>query len=229
MRELSFSPRLCIIILSLILFSAPLEAQDSSKKLSWFAEGSIFIFPDDNDTISDPMPILPSLGFGLSCSFHRFFRLEFTFDTYFTHYGYSDFLNRPIPNAIENRTSQVYGFILALPASGYFELGSVFTIRVFAGPGADLRLVLVAADLNEGIDPMEDIRRQTGLVKNYFWSDFRWFMPVAGLGFDFIVNPRLKFGIDLRAWFPVYRLWTGETLPPIEGWRFAGGVRITFF
>jgi hypothetical protein len=151
-----------------------------------------------------------------------------TLDFYFTHYGYSDYLGRPIPNAIENRTSRVIGSLLAFQAVGNFDVTSFMTVRVFGGLAADLRIVLVAADLNEELDPMEDIRRQTDLVREYYWSRGRWFFPVAGTGLDFPINQRFKIGIDFRTWFPMYRFLANEDLPAFEGWRFGGGLRFSF-
>ena len=228
MRKRFLCFRYLFAILLLGLFTLPLGAQSFFGKISWFAEGSILVFPDDNGPLSDPTPILPSLGFGVSCPFNNIFRAELTLDFYLTHYGYSDVLNRAIPNAIENRTSRVIGSLLAFQAAGYFNVNSFMTIRAFAGPAIDMRIVLVAAGLSDELDQMDDIRRQTDLVRNYFWSKGRWFMPVAGAGLDFKVNPRVKLGLDLRSWIPVYRLWTDEDLPPIEGWRFGCGIRLSF-
>jgi hypothetical protein len=89
-------------------------------------------------------------------------------------------------------------------------------------------VVLVAGDLNEGVDPMDEIRRETGAVFDYFWGSGRWLLPVLGAGMDFNLNSKVKLGFDLRTWFPLYRLWTAEDLPAIEGWRFGIGARITF-
>ena len=52
-------------------------------------------------------------------------------------------------------------------------------------------------------------------------------MPVFGAGMDFPLNDKLLLGFDLRAWFPVYKLWTNDNTPAIDGWRFGAGLRIT--
>jgi len=232
---------LVFIILSLITFSAAAQeetqpaAQEETRtgtegffsKISWFAEGSILFFPEDNGMRSDPMPILPSPGAGVSYPITNILRAELTLDFYMTHYGYDDVLKRAVPDAIENRTSRVIGFPLAFQLAAYFDVNSFTTVRVYGGPAVDLRIVMIAEDLNEGLDNMTEIRRKTDLVLNYFWSSGRWFMPVLGAGVDFSINPRFRLGIDLRVWAPAYRLWTGEDLPAIEGWRFGPGIRFT--
>jgi hypothetical protein len=112
-----------------------------------------------------------------------------------------------------------------------FNITPAIDVRVYGGPAADLRIVLLAEDLNS-VDFTgnrdTDPQIQTDAVRDYFWSSGRWFLPVFGAGMDFDLNSKLKLGFDLRVWFPLYRLWTGENLPAVEGWRFGLGARITF-
>lgn len=204
----------------------PAGAQSYFSRVSWFAGGSLLFFPEKNGTESDPMHILPSPGMGASLPLHNRLRLDITLDFYMTHYGYSDSLDRAIPAAIENRSARVIGSILAFQAAAYFNLSPIMTLRAYGGPAADLRIVIMAADLMPGDE--EDASRQTDSVRSYFWSNGRWFMPVAGTGLDFNINERFKVGVDLRCWIPAYRIWSGENLPFIEGWRFSPGIRFTF-
>jgi hypothetical protein len=155
-------------------------------------------------------------------------RLELTLDLYFTHYGYNFELDRAVPYAIENRSSFVLGPVLGLQGVALFDITPLIDVRVYGGFAADLRIVLIAEDLNEDVDPMDEIGRETDAVRDYFWSSGRWFLPVIGTGMDFNLNSKLKLGFDLRVWFPLYRIWTAEDLPAIEGWRFGLGARITF-
>lgn len=217
------------LLLSSILISmgaVSAGAQGFFSGVSWFAEGSILLFPEKNGVDSDPMPILPSPGLGASLPLRNRLRLDITLDFYMTHYGYSDELGRAVPAAIENRSARVLGSLLAFQAAGYFELSPLLTLRAYGGPAADLRIVFMAAGLGPGDE--EDASRQTKSARSYFWSSGRWFMPVAGAGLDFNINERFKLGIDLRCWIPAYRIWSGEDLPFIEGWRFGPGVRFTF-
>jgi len=225
MRSGFFTKRLSLVLLFFALMTLPVGAQGFFSNISWFAQGSILFFPEDNGMYSDPMPILPAPGVGASYPVTDMFRIEATLDMYFTHYGYSPELDRAVPVAIENRSSFVIGSLLAFQGAAYFNINSFLRARVYGGPAADLRIILLAEDLNSG--DMEDAQKQTGQVRNYFWSSGRWFMPVAGAGMDFAINERFKLGIDLRVWIPVYKLWSGENLPAIEGWRFGPGLRIT--
>ena len=218
--------RVFLAALLLCLITLPLKAQGFFSKISWFAEGSVLFFPEDNGVHSDPMPILPSLGAGASYPISDTLRAELTLDLYTTHYGYSDELSRPVPEAIENRTARVIGSLLGFQLAGYFDVSSKVTVRAYGGPTADLRIVLVAAGL-EAHEDMKEVRKDVNKVRSYFWSQGRWLMPVIGTGADYTLNERFKLGIDFRVWMPMYRLWTGENLPAIEGWRFGPGIRLT--
>jgi len=224
-----FSLRVFMAIIIFTLVVIPLGAQGFFSNISWLVEGSVFFFPEDNGTESDPMPVLPSLGMGASYGVIKDskigFSLELTLDFYWTNYGYSYTLNRAVPQAIENRSAQVLGFPLAIQAVGIYNVSSFAAIRAYTGPMADLRIVLLASDLRS--DDKDDASKQTDSVRHYFWSKGRWFLPVAGLGTDFTLNSRFKLGVDFRVWMPMYKLWSGEDLPAIEGWRFGAGFRLT--
>ena len=217
-------------------FTLEAGAQDFSSRISWFVDASVFFFPEDNGMNSDPMPVLPSPGFGVSFRTANIFkgtgelRLELALDFYFTHYAYNYTLDRAVPAAIENRSALVIGFPFSFQVAAYFNVGSFITLRVFGGPAADLRIVLIAEDLADAdlVGPPEtNASIQTDSVRNYFWSSGRWFLPVIGTGIDFKINSQFKLGIDFRVWFPMYRLWSGEDLPAIEGWRFGPAIRLT--
>jgi hypothetical protein len=200
--------------------------------LQWSITGNILYFPADNGVDADPAPILPSLGGALSLQLVGTLRLELTEDIYFTNYEYNSELGYPMACNPENRSAFVMGFITAIQFTGNFSLdGKGTAFRVYAGPAADLRIVTLAIGLNHPSDFTGDIRTdaqlQTNAIRDYFWSNARWFMPVAGIGMDFPVNEKFLLGFDLRAWFPVYKYWTDENLLAIDGWRFGVGFRIT--
>ena len=216
------------ILLVIGVAALPVEAEGFFSRLSWFGEGSILFFLEDNDVAdSAPMPILPSLGAGASYPFADTLRLELTLDFYTTHYHFHSGLNRPVPVEIENRTARVLGFILGFQAVRPFNVTPDLTLRAYGGLAADIRIVFAAAGL-EAHEDMREIHRNTRQVRRYFWSQGRWLLPVIGLGADYTLNSGLKLGFDFRVWMPADRLWTGEDLPAVEGWRFGPGIRLTF-
>ncbi|MDR3247996.1 MAG: hypothetical protein LBT39_04345 [Treponema sp.] len=233
---------LLCIALGALAGSRPLGAQEAlpskppiADSLTWSFRGSLMIFPEENGPKQGaPTPLLPSPGAALAYRLWGPLEAELSLDLYFTHYGYNWTLDRPEPIEIENRSAFVLGALTGLQLGGHFPLkgiaGDRTSLRLYAGPAADLRIVLIAADLNEADLVKDDpaaAPMQTDAVREYFWSEGRWFLPFVGAGFDFAVNDAVYAGIDFRVWFPVYRLWTGENLPALEGWRFGPAFRIT--
>jgi hypothetical protein len=229
----TISMKLSAALLLFLLPIIPLAADSFFNNLNWPTRGSIFYFAADNGKQNaDPAPILPSMGVSAEWSFWGPLRLEFTEDVYFTNYEYNSTLEYAMPCNPENRSAFVIGFITGVQLTGFFPIGKNGTgLRVYGGPAADLRLVVQAfglrpEDYNSG-DIETDARLQTDAIRNYFWSENRWFLPVFGTGMDFPINEKFLLGFDLRAWFPVYRLWTDKELPAIDGWRFGVGIRLT--
>jgi hypothetical protein len=200
-------------------------------RLSWAAHGSLLVFPEENGPRRGaPTPILPSPGASLAYRFWGPLSVEASLDLYFTHYGYDFELGRPMPVEVENRSAFVFGPILGFSLVSRIPLGKRFGIRLSGGLAADLRIVTLAFDLNEA-DLVEDdpggAPMQTNAVRDYFWDQYRWLLPVLGAGFDAALNEKFTLGLDFRVWFPLYRIWSGEDLPGPEGWRFGPGFRIT--
>lgn len=213
-----------------LLFSLCILALPSSAEaLDWAVRGSVLFIPEDNGLEGDPMPILPTAAVVLEYPLAYNISIGTSYDLYSTYYGYSTTLGRAIPVAVENRSALVIGnlfsfygaYLMPIPA---FTLGGL-RLRLSAGFSIDARLCLIADGL-EGAD-LEDGAAQTSSVSNYFWSKGRWFFPMTGFGIDFYKLGPVWLGLDGRVWYPLYRVWSGDTAPAVEGWRFAFGIRIS--
>jgi hypothetical protein len=213
--------RLAAVLLTLILILIS-SGSVFADNFQWAGMGSLFAFASDNGPV-EPPAILPSLGFSASWQIFGPLRIEPTLDIYYSNYKYNGY---PIACSLENRSAFVIGFVTAVQLTGSFALGNNGTvIRVYGGPAADFRLVLPAFGLPP--NELEDAQQQAAYITDYFWGDARWFLPVFGVGMDFPINEHFLIGFDLRAWFPVYKLWTNDNTPDIDGWRFGIGFRIT--
>jgi hypothetical protein len=218
-------PHLWAPLLFLVLAALPLGAQSFDEKPGLSFRGSILFFPENNGLESDAMPILPSLGIAAGWPVFAAMRIELSLDFYGTYYAYSDKLDRAVPAIPDNRSSFVIGSILGIQALKTFAPGDSVRLRVYGGPAADLRLCLPAGGL-EGADKT-DAADETRDIAAWFWGQGRWFMPVAGAGMDFGLTEKLFLGFDLRAWLPVWRLWSAGDHPAVEGWRFGAGIRFS--
>ncbi|MDR1596488.1 MAG: hypothetical protein LBR99_02170 [Treponema sp.] len=214
------------VLLISVLTAFPLDAQEYTEKFSLSFLGSVLFFPEDNGLNSDSGPILPSIGISAAWPLVKALKLELSLDLYGTYYAYSYNLDRAVPAIPDNRSSFVIGSILGVQAQGAFPLSDKMQVRVYGGPAADLRICFVADGL-EGNDK-EDASEETDAISGYFWGKGRWFMPVTGAGMDFMITEKIRLGFDTRIWLPAYRLWTGESLSFIEGWRFGFGIRFSF-
>jgi hypothetical protein len=227
----TMKPFAALIIFSLALI--PAAADSFWNNVNWSTRASILYFAADNGKQdADPAPILPSMGFSAEWRFWGPLRLELSEDIYFTNYEYNSTLGYAMPCNPENRSAFVMGFITGFQLAGFFPIGkNGIGARVYGGPAADLRLVVRAFGLHPDDYSSGDIKTDAGLqteaIRKYFRSDGRWFFPVFGAGMDFPINENFLLGFDLRAWFPVYRLWTDKELPAIDGWRFGVGIRLT--
>jgi hypothetical protein len=210
----------------LIALTAPaLFAQGFFGSLVWSFRGSVLVITEDNGLGGDPMPILGSLGLSAAHPLSERFLFETSLDFYTTHYGFPDGADWPHPYAEENRSTRVIGSILGFQGVYRRGLGSSMWLRAYGGLAADLRLCLIAGGL-EGAD-REAASRETSRTASYFWGQGRWLFPFIGAGMDFAASEKFLSGFDLRLWFPLYKVWTGEDLPGAEGWRFACGLRFT--
>jgi len=222
--------RLGAVLLIFIFALIPLNAAfGSSPHITWM--GSLFLFASDNGPSADPPAILPSLGVSASWVLQDPLKIEVTGDFYGTNYEYNTVHNYPMACSPESRSAFVFGLVTAVQVTGYFPIGdNGTTVRVYGGPAADFRLVVPAFGLHPD-DQTGDIdtnaKLQTEAIASWFWSDGRWIMPVFGAGMDFPLNEQVLLGFDLRVWFPVYKLWTNDNTPAIDGWRFGLGLRVT--
>jgi hypothetical protein len=238
-----FRPGFCVLVLltlGIIVLGSPqhLSAQDEPPSSPSFAgsltlsfRGTLMILPEANGPgRGAPLPLLPSPGVALAYPLWGPLEAELSLDLYFTHYGYDWGLARPIPVEIENRSAFVAGVLTGFQLGARIPLGERGSLRFYAGPAVDIRLVFIASGLNDADLVKNDpagAPMQTGAVRKYFWGQGRWFLPFVGAGYDFAVNDKILAGIDFRVWVPIYRLWTGEALPALEGWRFGPALRIT--
>jgi hypothetical protein len=218
------SPAMILVVF--VLSGVPLGAQGFFSRLSWSFRGSVLVFPEDNGMASDSMPILPSPGGVVAYPIWGPLWAELSLDLYGTYYGYSYPLNRAVPANPENRSSFVIGSMLGLQGLAKFQPWEKIGIRAYGGLTADLRICLIAGGL-EGAEK-EQVSEEVKDIAAYFWGEGRWLFPVLGFGVDYGITEKLLLGFDARVWFPLYRLWTAEDLPPIEGWRFGAGFKLTF-
>jgi hypothetical protein len=204
----------------------------NSDYFHWSFGAGLLMLASDNGSHADPPAILPFAGGSFAWQFWGPLRLEITEDLYFTNYEFNAVSGYPMACNPENRSAFVMGFVTGFNLAGVFPLGEKgVLIRAYGGPVIDMRLVTLGIGLNHPSNftgELEtDARMQTNAIRKYFWSEGRMFLFNAGGGMNFPLNNKFLLGFDLRVWMPLYRLWTDDHIPAIDGWRFALGLRIS--
>ncbi|MDR2509921.1 MAG: hypothetical protein LBC77_04675 [Spirochaetaceae bacterium] len=194
------------------------------------AGGTILFFIEDSSLKSDPMPVLPAFYLNFS---YPVFQLDpivvyaaLSLDLYSTHYLWDKDGGRALPAAVENRDALVFGFPTGIAAELRFNIIDALAFRLNAGLSADFRLTLLAEDLNEGIDPIEEITANKNNIEKYFWEDFHWLFCEFSAGFD--IKLWKKFSLELagRAFLPFNPPAARDGDDKMLGWRFGVGIRI---
>ncbi|HCM27075.1 MAG TPA: hypothetical protein DIC34_11105 [Treponema sp.] len=216
--------RIEIAMVAFIAAAALLPAGNAAAAPpTWAFRGGLIAILEDNGLEGDPAPILPLPGAALAIPLVWRLDAEPSIDLYSAVYGFSDLLGRPVPYALEYRSTRVVSALVGLPLAITVPLPGGVRWRFLAGPAFDLRLCLVAEGL-EGAD-LEDASAETADTAAYFWGSGRWVSPQIGTGVEIPASDKFWLGIEARAWIPAYRLWTGEELPAAEGWRLALSLR----
>ena len=235
-----FCRRLAVITLCLIFTALPLQAQgirEIFRSLEWSVCGTLLLFPEDNGNASAPMPILPSLGGAASYPISELLSAEVTLDLYGNTYDYDVKLERVVPANDEFRSAFVIGAVLGFqPVWRFYPKEDKFTIRAFGGLAFDLRIIFPAYGIKDNEQHTNNNTGDTGLnvgqarqkIASYFWGSGRFIFMVIGGGMDFPLTESFDLGFDLRIWMPVWRIWSGESLPFIEGFRIGIGFRLGF-
>jgi hypothetical protein len=217
-----------LFVLTLGCAAVPLGAQSFFSRLDYSLRGSVLVFPEDNGNASGPMPIMPSLGGSASYPLSDLLALELSLDIYAHDYDYDYELDRAVPADQEFRTSFIIGSILGFQPVFRFRPREGIMIRAYGGLSFDLRICLLAFDVKGDHQSGRPIEEASEDIFSYMWGSGRWIFPHIGGGMDFAFLESMTLGFDVRIWFPVWRLWTGEDLPFIEGFRFGLGFRATF-
>ena len=228
------------LILGLLITVVPLKAQSLGEvfsDLEWSVRGTLLFLFEDNGNASAPMPILPSPGVGVSYSIDDLWAIELSLDVYGTTFDYDVNLQRVVAANDEFRSAFVVGSILGLqPVFRFYPMGDAFTIRAYGGLGFDLRLIFRAYGIDDSELHTNNNDNLTGLtvgearkeISSYFWGSGRFIYPFIGGGMDFPLFENMQLGFDIRIWFPVWRIWTGQDLPLADSFRLGIGFRLTF-
>jgi hypothetical protein len=184
-------------------------------------QGMILIGNADQSQGSAPSPLEAMLGIGFNLRFSPLISMKPALDFFGRDYLWTQ-SERAVPTNIETGTytgdiAGVMGIILSIPFKFEFHPSESFSFGPAVGPSFLFRIPLI---------PLGD--SDTGPMTNYFYSSLRFFYPEVNLFLNYDLSDAFAFGLTLRCLFPVFNMWSGETLsdgspPPFWDQLLAGG------
>jgi len=155
---------------------------------------------------SDFNPILHFYGAGGRIGFGRRLAVSPGLDFFFKDYLAVD--GRAVPTQIETgraagQLAHVMGVAVSAPLSVRVFRGTSFHVDAGLSPTAILRLPIV---------PIED--SEVDQLWDYLLGNGRFAFPEATLALEYDMPEWLTFAFRVRAFAPVFRLWTDETELP---------------
>jgi hypothetical protein len=150
---------------------------------------------------SDVSPLNFTAGFGVDLEFAPRVRFAPSLFLYWQEYLETP-VGKAVPTQIETGTAAgeiagSLGLILSMPYMYEWTLSEEFAILFGASPSFVLRLP---------VQPIEG--SELGGLYGYFFSEARFLVPEVVTSFLYRINETVRFGLNLRTFFPVHNLWT---------------------
>ncbi len=204
---MSRTPARTALILALLLSAAgaanALEVGELNVHLGQAWIGNGYTTDADGEPVqgSDVSPLNFTGGFGVDLEFAPRVRFAPSLFLYWQEYLETP-SGKAVPTQIETGTAAgniagSLGIVLSMPYIYEWSLSEEFAILAGASPSVVLRL---PAQPIEGSDV-------DGLYE-YFFSEARFLQPEVMGSFLYRLNETVRFGLNLRVFFPVHNLWT---------------------
>ncbi|MDR0539961.1 MAG: hypothetical protein LBG74_05600 [Spirochaetaceae bacterium] len=203
----------------------PLKEYDPVGNFIFSFGGALVFYNEDGGVNTAPAPVLPVpyAAFDWIALRRGVFNMGLgsRISLYWNNYLWQD--KRPWPAEIENRQAFVTGIVPAVAARFVVHFNRIM-LHIHTGISADLRIVTEALDLNA--EDEDEARRQTALIRGYFWENARFLYPLFVFGMDFPVTRKWRLGVEVSASMPFSQMANGETLG-LDAWRLGIGVSIS--
>jgi hypothetical protein len=204
-----------IIFMSFLLSGVPLPALDTFE-----LDGGLFLITamdPDSGPDSAPSPLLPAIGLTLPLQRTlRIFRLETSFLLTGTWYQYAN--GRASPAEPEFREYATVCILSDFRGAYSFLKRETFSMGTDVGLAAFLRFPIPVAS-----DAVQDL----GSTITDFYV-FRFVYPETGIFGTYRIRQDLTLKLSLRAYWPLYLLWSPEDPPFPEGLLVTGLIGLTW-
>jgi len=198
-----------IVFMSFLLSGVPLPALDT-----FGLDGGLF-FIGSTDPDSAPSPLLPAVGVTLPIQRKLWiFQPEYSFLLTGTYYQYAN--NRASPAELDFRDYAVACILADIRGAYTFLKRKKFSMGTDIGLSAFLRIP---------IPLFPDAGEDFGSTLSYFYV-FRFLYPETGFFGTYRIREDLDLKLSLRAYWPLYLLWSPEDPPFPEGLLVSGLISV---
>ena len=178
--------------------------------------GLIYIGTTDPGA-SGPSIITPLYGVSLPMQLSGPFFIEPMLELYTTYYQWTG--TAAAPASMESPTGFLtLGALLSMHGGARWAVSPVLTV------GGSLGLDFLLRFPIEFLMPDQNPAADTGSGFGWFFGAARFIYPEARAFLRWQVTDAIGLVFNLRAWFPLFKLWDGQNLPFPDQFMFAGGI-----
>ncbi|MBQ3671495.1 MAG: hypothetical protein II921_08475 [Treponema sp.] len=207
------------------------EEEEGGRRLPFISFigtlGPIFTLNTDSSTSSAPSPVAFSGGLGA-----LFFEEKPIFAELRVSFSMNYYLwdgKKARPAEVENRTATVPSFMIDVTGGHMFHFGNNY-LGVAAGIGLLLRFAVLSHGVGEDDygytgDSSSSAKDDVSSINSWFYEGSNFFYPEAAITYYRYVSDAMKFGGELRGYFPVGSYSSGDGL---DGMKVSLSVKVNF-
>lgn len=189
--------------------------------------GPVFTLNTDSATKSAPSPVSFSGGLGALFFEDKIFSAELRVSFFMNYYLWDGKKARPAE--VENRTATVPSFMIDLTGGHIFHFGNNY-LGINAGVGLLLRFAVLSHGVGEDDygytgDSSSSAKDDVSSINSWFYENSNFFYPEAAITYYRYVSDFMKFGGELRVYFPTGSYSNGDGL---DGMIVSLSVKVNF-
>jgi hypothetical protein len=214
--------RVAFAVLILVAFplggAAALEAPESIRA-TWGVLAEALLDSSVDSEISSPSFNF-HLGFGATMPFSAESPFSFEPSASF-HSSYCEYLNnRAVPTDQTFGSAYELGILLDAPVVFTVPLDDSFSFGIGVGACFDIRYAFTIDSSYHAND--------TPWINSYYWEQGRFFTPSTLIRGEYMLSERFSLGLEGRALWPIYNLWTDEGYGFLDRAKFLAGISIRY-